>query len=234
MRWWNQHCKKNIIMNQLISNYNKLYPLLSASAINGTCHLKEPLNKNSSQTLYEVEITNVTGWEFPKDLPNKASSFYKMTHNPNNQHECHKILREDCDGIICCENGDKLTIYIFELKSSYTTDSIPKAKDQISGSYVKLINKLRTLQGFDPNKIEIIGVIIAYQLSTEAKSAMKIIQNRKARFCLQLESAAIYNMPKNICENYWNPIIFQHDILIKYIAVPNNQKSHTIDFSKIA
>ena len=221
-------------MNQLISNYNKLHPLLPASAINGTCCFKEPSNTNRANTLYEVEITNVVGWEFPKELPSKASSFYYMTHDHNNQAECHKILREDCDGIICCDNNDKLTIYIFELKSSYTTDSIPKAKDQISGSYIKLINKLRTLQGFDASKIDIVGVIIAYNLSTEAKSAMKIIQNHKARFCLKLAADTTYNMPQKRCENFWSPITFQHDILLKYVSVPEHQSKHTIDFTSIA
>ena len=220
-------------MSLLISNYNKLHPLLPASAINGTCCFKEPSNTNRANTLYEVEITNVVGWEFPKELPSKASSFYYMPHDHNNQAECHKILREDCDGIICCDNNDKLTIYIFELKSSYTTDSIPKAKDQISGSYVKLINKLRTLQGFDANKIEVIGVIIAYNLSTEAKSAMKSPENPKVQFCLKLDEKREYSMSKNNCERFWHPIVFQHDILIKYIAVPSNQKKHTIDFSDI-
>ena len=223
-------------MSVLIDNYNKLYPAFAAKPINSNCVIAEQEAEDAQHTFRTLKIKGVSGWMFPHDLPKQATSFYDKSQNglSDSQKELpsYNILRKDCDGIFCIEENNKIVIYVCELKSSYTIDAINKAKDQIVGSFLKLLGQLSLLQDYDKDNIEMRGIIVAYEATTERLADAKKLADRKARFFLQLNELHQYIMPQNKCEQYWHPLRCP-EITIKYLEIPLRQKCHEIDFSQI-
>ncbi len=220
-------------MGDLVNNFNKLYPSFVAQEINGDCIVDEQEAADANHNFRQLTIHNFNGWQFPHELPKKATSFYNISQDVDfvEQH-CHQIVRMDCDSILCTEEDDKIVFYIFELKSSFIKDNIVKAKDQIVGSYIKLHGMLSLLQGYDRNRIEINGIIVAYEDEAERFSGLKDVSDPKVRFCVSLYNNLMYEMPHARCERFWHPLPFP-DISIKYVKVPYAQKYHDIDFTII-
>lgn len=220
-------------MGLLINNFNKLYPSFAATKVNGVCVINEQETEDTAHNFRQLTIGGFNGWQFPHELPKKATSFYNMSQEmvfP--EQECHGVVRLDCDSILCVEEDDKIVFYVCELKSSYIQSNIVKAKDQIVGSYIKLCGMLSLLQGYDKDKIEICGIIVAYESDAERISGMKCIDDPRTRFCISLYDKLIYNMPRRRCEAFWHPLALQ-DIKFKYVKVPYAHKNYTIDFSLI-
>lgn len=223
-------------MSVLIDNYNKLYPAFAAKPINSNCVIAEQEAEDAQHTFRNLKIKGVSGWMFPHDLPKQATSFYDKSQNglSDSQEEapCHNILRKDCDGIFCIEENGKVIFYVCELKSSYTIDAVNKAKDQIVGSFLKLLGQLSMLQDFDKNNIEMRGIIVAYEATTERLADAKKLTDRKARFFLRLNELHQCIMPQNRCEQYWHPLSCP-EITIKYLEIPQRLKCHEINFCQI-
>lgn len=220
-------------MGKLIENFNKQYPLFAAIEIKGDCIIDEQEAEDATHCFRELTILGFEGWQFPHELPKKATSFYQKAQETLMKEEnSHKVVRMDCDSILCVEKDDRVIFYLCELKSSYIQENIIKAKDQIVGSYIKLHGMLSLLQDYDKNKIEIYGIIVSYEADVERLSGLKDMENKGARFCVSLYSRMSYDMPRKHCEKYWYPLVFQ-DIKIKYVKIPRTQKQYTIDFSSI-
>lgn len=221
-------------MSTLIDNFNKLYPAFAVVNISGECIVAEQEATDAGHNFRQLTITGVTGWQFPHELPKKATSFYNksQTEVPFEEFPCHVIIREDCDGIFCVEKEGKMIFYVCELKSSYNKASIVKAKDQIVGSWFKLLSLLNLLQSFDKSRIEVRGLIVAYEPNTEQLSGLKDLSDRGAKFCISLNNKLKYEMPREHCEKYWHPFACQ-DIIIQYVAIPHYQKNYTIRFDEL-
>ena len=219
-------------MNTLIENFNNLCPLCAACPVDGDCIIDEHDNENRFNVFQRLIITDFKGWQFPHDLPNKLSASYCRLHNPTSNNNCHKVVRLSCDSILCIEEEGKIIFYVCELKSSYDKDQIVHAREQIVGSYIKILALLNTLQGFDMNRIEMRGVIFAYEMNPERLSIFKNTSEIATRFCLKLYEDKIYNMPSSNCESYWYPLSCP-DVKLILITVPNLKREHTISFKDI-
>lgn len=221
-------------MHTLLNHFNDLFPSFAVKDILNEYVITESSNEEKENCFRKFVIRNINGWKFPFDMPSKASSFYCLSQGThiNSAIPCLDVMREDCDGIFCIEEAGKLILYVCELKSSFTSYNITKAKDQIVGSFLKTLHMLSMLQGFNYDDIEMRGLIIAYKPNVERLSSFKS-DNRKDAFCIQLNKEGNYTMPISKCQHYWNPLEFHYDIQLKYIAVPVNQSEFSIDFDNI-
>lgn len=221
-------------MSVLIDNFKKLYPSLSVTDINGDCVIAEVEDKTNKNCLRQLIFSDVVGWQFPHEMPKKASSFFKISQKGVKVDNCNclSVVREDCDGVFCVESNNKLILYVCELKTSFIKENICKAKDQIVGSFVKMLGLLNMLQGFCCENVEMRGLIISYEPDRERLSSFKM-ENRQDYFCLNLYNHGNYSMPKNNCELFWHPLAFRHDIHFVYISVPKGLKSYKISFDEI-
>ncbi|MGL5785214.1 MAG: hypothetical protein ACRCX4_00125 [Bacteroidales bacterium] len=102
-----------------------------------------------------------------------------------------EILKKDSDGIVLFElekGKDKAKyIYIIELKSTYNSVEIYKAKNQIISTYIKLNILLNAIQPFNKTKYKFKGFIIALTPSLEKQTGMgKYLERKDVAFAYKL------------------------------------------------
>lgn len=221
-------------MSSLINNFKKLYPSFELLDINGDCEISEVENTIEDNGFKQLIISDVIGWQFPHEMPKKLSSIFCMSQEgiDDNSKECHAVVRFDCDGIFCVEKDNKLTLFICELKSSFSVESICKAKNQIVGSLIKTLGLLNLLQKYRLEDIEIKGVIISYVPCVERLTSFKK-DSRPDYFCMKLYHDGCYLMPASKCERFWHPLAFKKDISLIYIGVPKGNTEYKICLSDI-
>lgn len=218
----------------LINQFNQVFPVFAAQAIQGqNCVIHERQNEGQGHTFCTMTFQQFNGWQFPADLPKTLTSIYNMSQEGMSQFEkYHDVLRHDCDGVLCVEEQDRWVLYVVELKSAFSSESITKAKDQIVGSCLKVMSLFRHLQAYvSKSMIEVQGVIVAYEATTEALNAISKLNDSRGAFCTRLNADNFYKMPQTRCEKFWNPLLMPGDIAIAYVPVPKGQPTYTMDFS---
>lgn len=218
-------------MDNIVTDFNRLYPAFAANRLNG-CNLviHEHENRDKPNTLQTVTVTDLTGWEFSRNFLENAKSFHSQAQkSPLAGMECHEIMVKECDGLFCREENGQIVFHFFELKSSFDVDNLAKAKDQITGSYLKLLHLLAPLQQFEQKKTNITmkGHIFIYEPDTEKLSTIKTLSDRKARFCFRIHSDKSYFMPSGRCSSYWAPL-WCPDIALDLTELPYGTASHQI------
>lgn len=218
-------------MTPLINDFNKLYPAFSARKLDG-CDLtiREYENADRPGTIKYITIENIEGWEFSRDLLEKTKSFHDKAQSRSAtfvKKECHDIMMKECDGLFCTENDGIVTFHVFELKSSFNLEDITKAKNQITGSYLKLLHLLYPLQSFIGKTVDMVGYIVVHEPTTERLSNIKDITDPRGRFCLHLHEHGNYDMPSARCSRYWHPLICP-DMKFRLIEVPAGNNSYRI------
>ncbi len=222
------------MIEKLIDDFNKLYPAYKAESINGSCDIEETEHVTAPTCQFrKLTINHISGWQFPNSIIKDNTSFYSKSHRNNKLKPCHEILTKDCDGIYCVEKDDKIVFYFCELKSSFTSQNIIKAKDQIVGSALKFVGLLGMMNCFDRENIIVKGVIASYKAEIEHSNAILKLGNEKGgKFCKDLLVNETYKMPHQKCMEYWDPL-YCMDIDITYIGVPNKQQAFSIDIAAI-
>ena len=168
-------------MEKVIVNYNKAYHALPAIPFESSCKIKEPCNEVKDGKLCEVCLTGFNGYSFPHELPEKLSSFVKIATvmKADEGIKCvsgklsdgkEHYLMKDCDGVIFFEKGGQKYMLFCELKSSYCSEEIFKAKNQICASYIKVKALMGTLQDFCLQEFMPIGMIFSYGPNPEEKT----------------------------------------------------------------
>lgn len=76
-------------------------------------------------------------------------------------------LQHSCDGVLIIEWKNQKYIVFIELKSDYTCDNIRKAEIQICASYLRTMALLNCVDGFDPRKYKICGIIVSHPMDVE-------------------------------------------------------------------
>ena len=220
-------------MSSLINNFKKLYPSFRPFDINGNCVISE-LEHVDDNGFKQLIISDVIGWQFPHEMPKKLSSIFCMSQEgiDDKSKQYYAVLRLDCDGIFCVEKDKKLTLYICELKSSFSVENICKAKNQIVGSLIKTLGLLNLLQEYSLEDIEIKGVIISYVPSVERITSLKM-DSRPDYFCMKLYKKGSYSMLARRCEFFWHPLAFKNNIDLVYIGVPKGNTKYSICLSDI-
>lgn len=217
-------------MDKIISDFNKLYPAFAAVRVNSKdLDIIESENSGKPNTFQTLTIKNVTGWVFSKEFLESTKSFHsKAQRPPIKSEECHDIMMRECDGMFCREEDGKIVFHLFELKSTFNTEELAKAKNQITGSYLKMRHLLNPLQLFGDKEISMKGHIVIYEPSTEQLSAIiKLMSDPKNRFSIRIHDEKRYEMPADKCSRYWHPLACT-DISLELIEVPFGTTSHQI------
>lgn len=213
-------------MKQLIDEYNKVYPKYMASQV--TDHtFNEISNGSKPNTLHNLTIKGINSYIIPNDIIKDATSIYDKAGSPD-------VLRKDNDGIILAElNGTKY-ILICELKSSFSSENIVKAKNQIIGAYIKLHSLFSILQSYNPTEWIIRGIIVSYTPSTNLILDLQrdLECNIKNQFLFKLQRDKKYLMPGNKCKRFFHPLNIP-DILLCHLPVPDKAECFTVDFNNI-
>lgn len=211
-------------MDRLIEHFNKLYPYYNTQNFTGACKICEVENVGANNLL-ELEITGINGELFPHFLPKDATSFYSKANSPN-------VLLLDCDGIFFTEYNGRKIVFLCELKSSFATESIIHAKEQLVGSYLKLHALFSLLQAYNKEDLEVRGIIASFLPTEETLSYLKNMEDIKTRFCVRLYAEQQYLMQRQKCVNFYSPMCMQ-DFMIHYIGVPYKASAHSVDINTI-
>jgi hypothetical protein len=209
-------------MKQLVENFKKLYPPY-VSEVTSMC-IEEKENQSKAHVTFDrLNIQGVDGFEISNQIIKAANSLYgKVTQE--------KLLKKDCDGIFLTEKDGKTYLFLCELKSKFTVSEIASAKDQIIGSYLKLHALLSLLQVYKQGEFEIRGIIASFSPTDEMLSFLsKEMENDQGaiRFCYQLNRDAFYQMPKEKCLGYYEPLCMK-GITIHYIPIQNKSSEFTV------
>lgn len=212
-------------MRQLAKNFDVAFPGVASTRFNGSCKVEEPENIKNGKGFQQIEFTGIDGISFPHELARKTSSFASIA-----QHKW--ILSLDCDGIILFEkNGQKYMIFC-ELKSTFSTKEIAKAKNQVIGSYVKMKGLFSTLQGYDVDDYKPVGIIVSFEPTQEQLNAISKLENPTSSFAITLNSKKTYHMSASKCDIFFHPFaVGNFDIY--YIGVPGLQQTYSIDLNSI-
>lgn len=208
-------------MKTLALNFGSAFPNFAPTEFSGSCTIYEPQNKGTNK-FQKLTITGTDGYLFPHDLASKSSSFAISSGSK-------QCLCRDCDGILLIEHNDKKYLIVCELKSLFSSDEIVKAKDQLVGSYIKMIGILSTLQNFKKEDYEVKGIIASFEPSSEIIDALtKSEDDPKKRFAYRLQYEKKYHMPENKCKNFFKPLDVR-DFDIFYVPVPDRAIEYKVD-----
>ena len=212
-------------MELLARNFCAAYPDVTPIIFKGQCKVEEPKNKKSGTGFLQIEFKGIDGVSFPHELANKASSFASKVNHTG-------ILLQDCDGIVLFEKDGQKYMLFCELKSTFSTEEIAKAKNQLVGSYIKMKGILSTLQGYDNNTYKPIGVIVSFEPTQEQLNAISKRDDRHSHFAISLNTKKIYCMHSSKCNSFFHPFAVG-DFDIYYVGVPNRQQIYSVDLYNI-
>lgn len=211
-------------MEVLKDNFNKAYPGLAATPFSGTCDINEYDNKGTNK-FQKAVLTGLDGYIFPHELMGKASSFASMAgHNG--------VLALDCDQVVLFEHSGQKYILLCELKSSYTSEVIAHAKDQIIGSSVKMKSLFSSLQGFDKSEFKAIGLIVSFEPTAEQITNITKNDGPQSAFAIKLQAEKKYCMPTIKTNRFFHPLEIG-DFEFYYVAVPNRKTTYAIDIRSL-
>lgn len=219
-------------MKTLTINFNKAYPAFSSTAFTGSCKVEEPENAGK-EAFRELILTGIDGYGFPHDLVANTESFAKLAQKTPLESGNHcDVMRLNCDKVVLFElNGQKYMLFC-ELKSTFSTDEICHAKDQIVGSLVKIRSLFHTLQGVNLDEYKPIGLIVSFQPTDEQISAVSKNYDMKSNFAIRLNADRKYNMPEIRTNKYFHPLNVG-TIDLYYLPVPGRQKTYSVDINTI-
>lgn len=219
-------------MNTLTTNFNKAYPEFSTSSFSGSCIVEEHEN-DGKDALQQLEILGIEGYRFPHELVEKTSSFADIAKTPvlQNQNHCG-VLKLNCDRVVLFEwKGQKILLFC-ELKSTFDTEEIAHAKDQIVGSWVKIRSLLQTLQGFDLDMYKPVGLIVSFEPTQEQLNALSKNYDLKSAFAVNLSAERFRTMQAAKTNKYFHPLNVG-TIDLFYLPVPGRQKTFSVDINSI-
>lgn len=219
-------------MKTLTINFDKAYPAFSPEYFTDSCKVEEPEN-TGKEAFRELTLTGFDGYSFPHDLVANTVSFAKQAQKnlikPGNHCD---VMRLNCDKVVLFElEGQKYMLFC-ELKSTFSTDEIVHAKDQIVGSLVKIRSLFHTLQGVELDEYKPIGLIVSFQPTDEQINALSKNEDMKSVFAIKLNAERKYNMPEAKTNKYFHPLNVG-TIDFYYLPVPERQKTYSIDINTI-
>lgn len=214
-------------MKQLIEDFNQIYRSYTSSQCTDYT-FEESNNLGKVGTLQHLTLHGINGFVLPNTLIKDDSSIFKKAHAP-------ELLTKDCDGIFLTERAGEKFIYICELKSTYSTQQITKAKEQIVGSCLKLHSLMSLLQAYQAEEWQVRGIIASFAPTPEQEAAILRLKEQNdtaANFCYNLQRDGIYHMPEVNCKSYYVPLNVP-ELLFYYVRVPYQTEDFEIDFNQL-
>lgn len=164
-------------MNAIINSFKAIFPIDADKMV------KRQDNCSITETGAKATLKDFT-WEgsdlliFEPLIAEKMSGFFK-------QYNAIDVFMHNCDGVMLHEANDSKYLFITELKSSFDTKDIAKAKKQIISSYLKFNMLLNLAQYWKNENIVTCGFIVSHgpkhQFRSELKRDAAKIQNSKDR-----------------------------------------------------
>lgn len=216
-------------MRQLIDEYDKLYPNYASTGVVEEDHTFDEINnRGRPDTLQHLTINGINGIVIPSVIVKDDTSLFLKAGSID-------ILKGDCDGIFFTERNGQKYIYLCELKSSFSSQQISKAKDQLIGSYLKLHSLLSLLQSYNPTEWIVKGVIASF--APKAEQLAYLLKQKEAGekvcdFCYNFNRDKRYYMPKLDCCRFYSPMNVP-DFTLHYVSVPDKNVSYAVDFSEL-
>ena len=219
-------------MKTLTINFDKAYPAFSPVSFTGSCKVEEPENA-VKEAFRELTLTGFDGYSFPHDFVAHTVSFAKKAQKnlikPGNHCD---VMRLNCDKIVLFElHGQKYMLFC-ELKSTFSSDEIGHAKDQIVGSVVKIRSLFHSLQEVNLDEYKPIGLIVSFQPTDEQINALSKNYDMKTAFAVRLNTDRKYHMPEEKTNKYFHPLNVG-TIDLYYLPVPGRQKTYSVDINTI-
>ncbi|WP_025835575.1 AAA family ATPase [Bacteroides rodentium] len=191
--------------------YNKAYPNYASSGVVAGYTFDETSNSSKPDTFKQLTINGMNGIIIPSVIVKDDTSIFSNAGS-------NAILKEDCDGIFLTEQDKQKTIYLCELKSSFSTQQICKAKDQIIASYLKLHSLLSLLQSYTPDEWVIKGIIASFKPNEDVQSYLskqKEVGDKAGSFCYNLYRDKKYRMPEANCKRFYAPLSAGNDLALR-------------------
>lgn len=211
-------------MNQLCNEFGEIFPNYAPQPMKGTYLCEEQEHPGNPNTFRLFTLNQVEGYSIPNTLVKDDSSIFVKAGTKD-------LLREDCDGIFLTEQEGKKYLYLCELKSTFSTQQITKAKNQLIGSYLKLHSLFSLLQAYHPEEWIVKGIIVSFAPDTETVNLLSKNreQNKAYDFCFCLYRDKKYTMPAANCQQFFAPLNLP-ELTLHYLAVPGKQKEFSVNF----
>lgn len=204
-------------MEKTLEEYNKLFPAFSVTEFTGDCEVVET-NPASDRDFQKLTISDSKGFVFPRTYAGESISFYSKAKSP-------APMLSNCDGLFFAKIGERKCLFACELKSSFDSDTIFHAREQIIGTILRFrahANMLQTRPNWEYH-----GVIVSYEPSIEKLVGLKKLTNNEARFAQALCALRHKDFYGNIANSYYYPLDMP-DLRFHYIGVPNRQNTYNI------
>lgn len=213
-------------MKTLIEHFDKLYPNYSSKEFEG-CHVVREKENECDKAFHELTINDIEGYEIPNKIAKDSTSFYTKANS-------RQPMNHDCDGIFFSEYSGQKYLFLCELKSTFASQEIQKAKEQIIGSYLKMHSLLSLLQSYRKDEIEVRGLIVSFKPNVERLLAIekKSESDKSCHFCSCLYRDNKYVMPQKNSERYYAPLCVP-GLTIHYVGVPDSQQEYAINFNSL-
>lgn len=212
------------MMKTIVDGFNAIFPSFASTFFGGSCKVVEPANFGTSY-FQEIELQGIDGYLFPHDLAQSASSLASISGHQG-------ILSLDCDGIILFEWKGQKYILLCELKSTFDTQDIMHANEQLKGSSVKMLGMLNLVQGFNLNDYKVCGLIVSFEPTQEQLTAVSKLQTWDGVFSYRLQAAKYYAQPLSKCQKFHYPLNVQA-IDLFYVPVPGRQVKYSVNLPMV-
>lgn len=152
-------------MKRILETFRAIFPHASSSMVwvDDTSTIVE---RESGAELRKAEWTNSEFLTFDPGIAKTMSGFFKSQG-------AVEIFRKDCDGVMMFENGSERYMYLTELKTSFGTKEISKAKSQILSTFLKMNMLLNLAPGYKTERLNVKGFIISREPDAEFKSDLR-------------------------------------------------------------
>ena len=148
-------------MNDICEKINTVFNKDIASCVSKSIKIYEA---DEGATLKEFEILNENSIVIDNEILDHCNRVFKDNNSKLS-------LNTGCDGIILTKIKDEWCLVVIELKSSFTTNAIRKAKNQLQSTYPKVAMILSMVDVSIPIKnLKVVGFIISKKPTAEKKS----------------------------------------------------------------
>lgn len=208
----------------VIDEYDRLFPNFASVPFVNTITIDEVESNSPDCKVRHAVFTNVNGAVIPHDAVVKFRQIYDTAGSL-------PMLRRNCDGVFCSQDGDTLILNMCELKTTALKEEINDAKLQIMSVSTKLRNLLSHVQSYDGN-VKIRGFIVARKPSLHYLSTLKDPKDIASQNLAILLEDGHFKMQKHKLETFCAPLKMI-DIDLYFCEVANDSDSRTIDYSTI-
>lgn len=119
-----------------------------------------------------------------------------------------------------------------ELKSSFDTSDINKARDQIIGTFQKLKGILGIIEGFNLSEYKTIGVIASFMATDEQLNSLSSREDVDIAFAVRLNNEKKVTIPAIKSRRLYSPLKTD-DFELCYLPIPKKCTSFVVDINTL-